>query len=93
LTTGVLLAVALIAPTPPATPRSAPTSTTTVARTLVIGDDNEDVGSADDAGAVNVLYGGADGLKTGGDQLFRQRMNGVRGVSETAEEFGIALVG
>jgi hypothetical protein len=54
---------------------------------LAIGAPGEDVGTAQEAGAVNVLYGSAGGLATGGGQLFTQ----VAGAVESGDRFGSAL--
>jgi FG-GAP repeat len=43
------------------------------------------------AGAVNVLYGTANGLTTTGDQLWDQDSPGVVGASESDDAFGAAL--
>jgi FG-GAP-like repeat len=54
---------------------------------LAVGAPGEDVGSAIDGGAVNVLYGSAGGLTGPGSQLFTQ----VGGAIETEDWFGFAL--
>ena len=63
---------------------------------LAIGHPGEDVGSADGAGAVTVLYGAPDGLDTGTAQLWNQDTTGIEGVADAAgsgndEAFGSAL--
>ena len=58
---------------------------------LAVGAPNEDVGSIESAGAVNVLYGGAGGLSATGNQFWRQNSPGVLGASEAFESFGYAL--
>ena len=50
----------------------------------------EDVGSVADAGAINVLYGGAGGL-AGRDQLLVQGSPGVAGRAEAGDGFGSRL--
>jgi hypothetical protein len=57
---------------------------------LAIGVSEEDVGTIQSAGAVNVLYGSASGLGTARAQLWTQTSSGA-GVSETADRFGLSL--
>ena len=56
-----------------------------------IGVPGEDVGSANDAGAVNVLYGSAAGLKDAGNQLWTQNAIGGGEPSEAGDRFGATL--
>ena len=58
---------------------------------LAIGAPGEDVGTAADAGAVNVQYGSATGLPGPGGQLFTQNSAGVGGAAESGDGFGAAL--
>lgn len=58
---------------------------------LAIGAPGEDVGTAADAGAVNVQYGSATGLPGPGGQLFTQDSPGVGGGAESGDGFGAAL--
>jgi hypothetical protein len=58
---------------------------------LAVGAPFEDVGSALDAGAVNVLYGSAAKLTATGNQQFFQGGGGVVGVAEDGDSFGVAL--
>ncbi len=58
---------------------------------LAIGVPLEDVGAVTDAGAVNVLYGSADGLKAVGDQFWHQDVAGVNDDAEIDDEFGSSL--
>ena len=58
---------------------------------LVIGSPGEDFGADFDAGAVNVLYGGSNGLTASGDQLWHQNSSGVADSVEPADGFGNAL--
>ena len=58
---------------------------------LAIGAPGEDVGTAADAGAVNVQYGSATGLPGPGGQLFTQDSPGVGGAAESGDGFGAAL--
>ena len=58
---------------------------------LAIGAPGEDVGTAADAGAVNVQYGSATGLPGPGGQLFTQHSPGVGGSAESGDGFGAAL--
>jgi hypothetical protein len=59
---------------------------------LAVGAPGESVGSLLDAGAVNVLYGGAAGLTGSGSQLFTQDTPGVGSSAEEDDFFGDALV-
>jgi hypothetical protein len=58
---------------------------------LAIGVPGEDIGSIRDAGAVNVLYGSANGLTASRDQIWHQNSNSVQGVSEAYDRFGWSL--
>jgi FG-GAP repeat len=58
---------------------------------LAVGVSQEDIGSLDGAGAVNVLYGSAGGLSGTGSQAFWQGAGGVAGTAEGADGFGNAL--
>ena len=58
---------------------------------LAIGVPGEDLGTIADAGAVNVLYGSANGLSASGGQFFSQNTPGVFGGAETEDGFGSAL--
>lgn len=58
---------------------------------LAVGSPGEDVGTALDAGAVNVLYGTATGITVRGDQVLSQATTGVIGASETGDRFGAAV--
>jgi hypothetical protein len=60
---------------------------------LAVGVLFETVGTVPQAGAVNVLYGTANGLSGIGSQLFRQGAGGVGGTPEPGDSFGEALVG
>jgi hypothetical protein len=51
----------------------------------------EDVGSANDAGAVNVLYGSGAGLTDAGNQLWTQNAIGGGEPSEGGDRFGAGL--
>ncbi|HET9558119.1 MAG TPA: integrin alpha, partial [Actinomycetota bacterium] len=57
---------------------------------LAVGAPGEAVGSLFSAGAVNVLFGSADGLVPGAD-LFFQGSGGVGGTAETGDGFGVAV--
>ncbi|WP_437319059.1 hypothetical protein [Sorangium sp. So ce385] len=59
---------------------------------LAVGAPYEDINGADDAGAVNVIYGSILGLTSGGDQLWHQDSPGVVGSAENDDRFGYALV-
>jgi hypothetical protein len=55
---------------------------------LAIGVPYEDVGAVVDAGAVNVVYGSANGLVATGSSLWHQDSTGVAGAAETGDHFG-----
>ena len=57
---------------------------------LAVGAPEEDVGAADAAGAVNVLFGSADGLQASADVFF-QGSGGVGGALEDGDRFGSAV--
>ncbi len=59
---------------------------------LAIGVPGLEVDGVRDAGAVNVLYGGAAGLDTAGAALWTQASPGVVGKPEHDEDFGMPLV-
>jgi FG-GAP repeat len=59
---------------------------------LAIGVRNEDVPGTMDVGAVNILYGGAEGLNTAGDQFWHQDKEGMAGGgAEANDDFGLAV--
>jgi hypothetical protein len=58
---------------------------------LAIGAHHDSTNGIVEAGAVNVLYGSANGLTAVGDQLWTQRSSGVAGVSEMEDRFGASL--
>jgi len=58
---------------------------------LAVGAPGENVGSAGDAGAINVLYGSASGLSGAGSQQFTQNSPGVASSAESGDAFGAAL--
>lgn len=58
---------------------------------LAVGVEHEDVGNMSAAGAVNVLYGSADGLTSTGAQIWHQDVAGVLGFAHTVELFGSSL--
>ena len=58
---------------------------------LAVGVPFEDVGSAADAGALNVLYGAASGLSATGNQLWDQDSAGVADVAEASDGFGYVV--
>jgi hypothetical protein len=58
---------------------------------LAIGVLGEDVGSVQDAGAVNVLYGSATRLTSAGNQQFFQGTGGLVGTAEEGDFVGAAL--
>ena len=58
---------------------------------LAIGAPGESAGTVGGAGAVNVIYGGAGGLASAGNQLWTQISTGVPDVPETDDHFGAPL--
>ena len=58
---------------------------------LAIGSPTEDLGSAVDAGAVNVIYGSALGLSSTNNQLWSQSSTGIADPAEPGDRFGSAL--
>jgi hypothetical protein len=58
---------------------------------LALGVPGENVGGANNAGAVNVIYGSHVGLTAAGDQLWHQDSPGVQGVAGTGDTFGATL--
>ncbi|WP_110945991.1 FG-GAP-like repeat-containing protein [Streptomyces avicenniae] len=56
-----------------------------------VGTPGEDVGQAEDAGMVTVLYGSPSGLSGAGSQAFTQEVAGVPGAAETWDGFGVAV--
>ena len=58
---------------------------------LAMGAPGEAVGSLDDAGAVNIIYGGNSGLSSSGNQIWTQDSTGIIGVAEPYDRFGEVL--
>jgi hypothetical protein len=58
---------------------------------LAVGVVGEDVNGQADAGAVNVLYGSATGLRSTGNQIWTQDSPGVADASEDSDFFSAAL--
>jgi hypothetical protein len=58
---------------------------------LVIGVPDEDVGTIANAGAINIIYGGATTLSTSGQKLLHQNAIGVPDNAEANDGFGKAL--
>jgi hypothetical protein len=58
---------------------------------LAIGVPGEDLGAVTDAGAVNVLYGSATGLRSTGNQFWSQNSPGVPSDAENGGLFGATL--
>ncbi len=59
---------------------------------LAVGVPGEDIGSEEDAGAVNVIYGSdVVGLDSTDDQIWHQNTLGVNGTSEDNDHFGSSL--
>jgi FG-GAP repeat len=60
---------------------------------LSIGVVSEDLGFINDTGSVNVIYGTADGLTAGGNQIWGQDSPGILGEAEFLDAFGRAATG
>jgi hypothetical protein len=60
---------------------------------MSIGVVSEDLGNIPDAGAVNVLYGGPNGLSAAGNQIWSQDSPGILGEAEFVDAFGRAATG
>ncbi|HWB20536.1 MAG TPA: FG-GAP repeat protein [Phycisphaerales bacterium] len=58
---------------------------------LAIGVIGESVNGHADAGEVHILYGGSQGLKASGDQIFNQDTDGIDDSAEANDEFGTML--
>jgi hypothetical protein len=58
---------------------------------LAVGAPGEDVGEAEEAGAVHAVYGSADGLTAEGDELFTQDSPGILDIAQSGDHFGYAL--
>ena len=58
---------------------------------LAIGVPNEDLGTIEDAGGINVLYGSSSGLSAAGTQFWDQDKPGIIGTAEEADYYGDAL--
>jgi len=58
---------------------------------LAVGVSWEDVDSAQEAGAINVIYGSASGLASSGNQLWTQDSPGIKGVAATLDVFRATL--
>ena len=58
---------------------------------LAVGAPFKDLGSAAAAGTVSLIYGSANRLTAGGNQLWHQERQGIAGVAEQGDLFGNAL--
>ncbi|MCP3976447.1 MAG: hypothetical protein GY720_18325 [bacterium] len=58
---------------------------------LAIGAPFDAIGAASDAGSVQVLQGGANGLKKAGDKIWHRNRAGIRGVAGPNDGFGYSL--
>lgn len=58
---------------------------------LVIGVPGEAIGSIDNAGSVNIIYGSINGLTSAGDQSFYQNFGSIEGGSEANDLFGSSV--
>lgn len=60
---------------------------------LVVGVPRETVGAKDNAGAVNVIYGSAEGLTSTGNQFWTQDSADVAGTASKEDLFGTSVTG
>jgi hypothetical protein len=58
---------------------------------LAVGVPCEDLGSLEDAGVVNILYGSANGLSATGNQMWHQDSDDIAGIAEQNDGFGQAV--
>ncbi len=58
---------------------------------LAVGLPFEDVGTVQDAGAVNIIYGESTGLNSNSGEIWHQNTSGLKGASETGDRFGEVL--
>jgi hypothetical protein len=58
---------------------------------LVIGEQQENIGTEYDAGGVNVIYGTASGLDAENDQFWSQDSTNIKGTAEAGDLFGTAI--
>ena len=58
---------------------------------LAVGVPDEDLGTIKDAGAVNVIYGSADGLTATGNQFWTQDSPNIVNTAEVEDRFGSSL--
>src|SRR5262249_17876769 len=58
---------------------------------LAVGVPSEAVGNVEQAGAVNIIFGGPSGLSAAGNQLLDQETPGVLGNAQEGDSFGDAL--
>jgi hypothetical protein len=58
---------------------------------LAIGVPYEDIGATQDAGAVNIIYGSANGLSSTGNQMWYQGKDSIAGAAEASDNFGRSL--
>ena len=58
---------------------------------LAVGAPGEDIGDKTDVGAVQVIYGTANGLDAAGNQLWHQNSPDIENSNENGDQFGFAL--
>jgi hypothetical protein len=58
---------------------------------VAVGVSSEDVGTNENAGAVNVLYGSSLGLTSNNNQMWHQNSLGILGICEQNDWFSFAL--
>jgi hypothetical protein len=58
---------------------------------LAVGIPEENIGTKGNAGAVQILYGSADGIAVTGNQFWHQDSTWIEGVAEQDDNFGCAL--
>ena len=58
---------------------------------LLVGTPQETVGHAEEAGAVQILYGSPDGLSATGNRMWTQHSPGIASRAETKDYFGLSV--
>lgn len=58
---------------------------------IAVGVPNEDLGSVENAGGVNIFYGSQDGITSAGNAFWSQKSTGVYGTAEEGDIFAYAL--
>jgi hypothetical protein len=58
---------------------------------LAVGVRDEDISTIENAGAVHIIYGSADGLSSAGNQTWHQDSDGINDTSEAGDGFGRSI--